>query len=112
MARITVDQFPTVARSGRVSKYADQMKELHDLLAEPNFGEGQGLLFEISKDDLPALVSSLRKEAKDASRKVATVFKDGKLYVKDGGAIDSEAESATPIRAAVAAKSGNKAKAS
>lgn len=104
MPRITIDQFPTVARSGRVSKYAAEMAELEELLGEDNFGAGQGLVFEIDKDDLSPLVSSLRKAGKGLDRKVKTVFKDGKLYVTDGGAIDTEPESTAPIRAAVAAK--------
>src|SRR5438270_9135887 len=111
MPRITIEQFPTVSKSGRVSKYAEQMAELEELLAEtavvtdedgnavldddgnevtePTYGIGEGLVFEISKNDLSALVSSLRKVGHDAGRKVKTVFSEGSVYVTDGGAIES-----------------------
>jgi hypothetical protein len=130
MARIKATQFPTVARSGRVSKYATEMAELEALLKEPNFGADGALMFEVTKDDMPQLVSSLRKEAKNVGRKVQCVFKeqddipvldaddepteddDGNaitrkanvLYVKDNGALDAESASATTIRAGQAAK--------
>jgi hypothetical protein len=112
MPRISVDEFPTTTRSGRVSKYAEEMAELEELLAEDDFGAGQGCMFDIDKDDLSALVSSLRKVGKTAGRKVKTVFADGSVYVTDGGPIPEteateetpESESSKTIRQAVAAR--------
>jgi hypothetical protein len=106
MARISIDEFPTVSKSGRVSKYAEEMAELEELLAEDNFGAGQGVMFDIAKDDLNALVSSLRKVGKAVNRKVKTVFANGSVYVTDGGQIESA--SSVTIKAAVANRGSKK----
>lgn len=104
MARIKATELPKVARSGRVSKYADEMAAVEALLGEKDFGAGEAEVFDVDKDDLNALVSSLRKAGKGCDRKIKTVFKDGKLYVVDGGKWGEESDSAKPIRSAVAAK--------
>ena len=116
MPRISINEFPTVARSGRVSKYAEQEQELDELLSEDNFGAGSGVMFDIDKDELSALVSRLRKVGANHDRKVKTVFADGSVYVTDGGAMEAkpkaqppeatEPASATAIRAGVAARGG------
>lgn len=120
MPRISIDQLPKVSRSGRVSVHAEQMGELEELLNEENHGAGEALVFDVNKDDLAALVSSLRKVGKGLDRKVKTIFKAndgegkanpaGKLYVTDNGVFGDEAESAAPIRAAVSAKASRSRK--
>lgn len=92
MPRISITDFPVVARSGRVSKYAAEMAELEELLAEDNFGRGQGCMFDIHKDDLNALVSSLRKVGAQVNRKIKTVYAAGSVYVTDGGEIPPKAD--------------------
>lgn len=92
MPRISIDQFPTVARSGRVSRYAVEMAELEELLAEDNFGRGSGCMFDVNKDDLNALVSSLRKVSAQVGRKIKTVYAAGSVYVTDGGEITPKAD--------------------
>lgn len=118
MPRISIDEFPTVARSGRVSVYAEQEQELAELLSEDDFGRGSGCMFDIAKDDLSALVSRLRKVGADHGRKVKTVFAAGSVYVTDGGEIPPKEEtppveatenaSASKIRTATAARSSKK----
>lgn len=61
------------------------------------YGAGAGCMFDIHKDDLNALVSSLRKVGAQHGRRINTVFADGSVYVKDGGELpapkaDSETE--------------------
>lgn len=92
MPRISITDFPVVARSGRVSKYAAEMAELEELLAEDNFGRGQGCMFDIDKDDLNALVSSLRKVGAHVGRRIKTVYAAGSVYVTDGGELPPKAE--------------------
>lgn len=104
MARITIDQMPKVARSGRVSKHAAEMAEVEALLGEKDFGKGLAESFTVDKDELPALVSSLRKAAKGKGRKINTVYKDGTVYITDGGDINAESESSKTIKASVATK--------
>lgn len=114
MPRISIDEFPTVARSGRVSVYAEQEQELAELLSEDDFGKGSGCMFDIDKDDLSALVSRLRKVGADHGRKVKTVFAAGSVYVTDGGEYVAKAKaepvektenaSASKIRTANSAK--------
>jgi len=117
MARIKVAEVPTIARGGKKSQYADQMAELTELLSEDDFGAGEACVFEVAlqqdsegndiegKYNLDPLVTALRKAGKDKGRKVKTAFSDGKLYVQDGGEIDSENESAAKVRKGKAAAS-------
>lgn len=74
MPIIPIAEFPVVARSGRVSAYAVQMNELAELLKMTDFGAGSAVVFQTNKDDLSALVTSLRKEASNVGRKITTVF--------------------------------------
>jgi len=104
MARISQSEMPQVTKAGRVSKYAAEMAELEELLAEEDFGAGEAVMFEIDKDNLSALVSSLRKVGRAVGRKINTVYAEGSVYARDGGPIESE--SATTIRKSVEAKSG------
>jgi hypothetical protein len=104
MARIKATEVPTIARGGKKSKYAAQMAELTELLQEDNFGSGEAVAFEdVTKDDLDALVTALRKAGKDMGRKVKTAYAEGTLYAHDNGEIGSENESAAAVRKAAKA---------
>lgn len=92
MPRISITEFPATVRAGRVSKYAVEMGELEELLAEANFGRGQGCMFDIDKDDLNALVSSLRKLGAHVGRRIKTVYAAGSVYVTDGGELPPKAD--------------------
>lgn len=74
MPIIPISEFPVVARSGRVSVHAVAMNELAELLKMKDFGAGSAVVFQTNKDDLSALVTSLRKEASNVKRKINTVF--------------------------------------